>query len=173
MTAVLRLTLVSSVKIDGRADMDPQQPTINLTNRYEEHLTYGTGANQANTVWWETRTIAAGANDDLDLTALTKSTPGGTASVSFTCIKSIQIENLDTTAGDYLKVGKVASVANGWEGPFGTTAGSYQNVEPEGCYANHQKSAAGWTVDSTHKVLRINNPGANPINCRVTLVGEA
>ncbi len=173
MPAILRIANISSCRIDGRADADPQQPTVQVTNKYEEFLTYGTGANQVNTCWWETRTVSAGANDDLDLTAITKSTPAGTATVNFACIKAIQIENLSTTTGDYLLVGKVSAVTNGWEGPFSTVSGGLQRVEAEGCYSNFQKSAAGWTVDSTHKVLRINNPGAAAISYRITLEGEA
>lgn len=173
MTAVLRVLMRASVKIDGRADTDTQEPQSKQTNDYEEYLTFGTGANQADTAWWETRTILSGTNDDLDLTDIEKIAPIGTVTISFDCIKSIQIENLSTTDGDYLLVGKVASVTNGWEGPFSTIAGCAQRIEKEGVYANHQKSAAGWIVDATHKVLRINNPGLQDIQYRITLVGEA
>ena len=173
MAAVLNYTMTAGVKIDARADNSSGEPHVVKTNKYEERLTYGTGANQANTVWEETRTVTAGANDDLDLTALTKTTPAGAATIAFTCIKSIQIENQTTTTGYYLLVGKVSAVTNGWEGPFHTVSGGVQRVEPDGVYANHQKSAAGWTVASTNKVLRINNPGAGSITYRITLAGEA
>lgn len=173
MTAVLRIDMQASVKWDARADTDTGEPHSRGANSYSERLTYGTGANQANTFWEDERTVTAGSNDDIDLTAISMTAPIGTITDAFTCIKSIQIENQATTADYYLLIGKVSSVTNGWEGPFSTVAGCVQRVEPEGCYSNHQKSAAGWTVDSTHKVLRINNPSAGSITYRITLAGEA
>lgn len=173
MTAINNVTMRSSVKIDARADTATQEPHAKVTNEYDERLTYGTGYGQSNTDWWDTRTVTAAANDDLDLTALTRTAPIGVATIAFTCIKSVQIEVLTTTTGYYLLVGKVSSVTNGWEGPFHTVAGCVQRIEAEGVYANHQKSAAGWTVDSTHKVLRINNPSAGSVQYRITLSGEA
>lgn len=173
MTAILNVTMRASIKCDARADTETGEPHTRLTNEYDERLTYGTGANQANTFWEDTRTVSAAANDDIDLTAISMTAPIGTATVAFTCIKSVQIEVLTTTSGYYLLVGKVSSVTNGWEGPFHTVAGCVQRIEAEGVYANHQKSAAGWTVDSTHKVLRINNPSAGSVQYRITLTGEA
>lgn len=173
MTAVLRLDMTSSVKWDARADTDTGEPHSRGTNQYFERLTYGTGAAQVNRFWEDERTVTAGSNDDIDLTAITMTIPVGSVTVGFSAVKSIQVENLTSTTGYYLLVGKVSSVTNGWEGPFHTVAGGVQRVEPDGVYANHQKSAAGWTVDSTHKVLRINNPSAGSITYRITLAGEA
>lgn len=177
MPAILRIANVCSVHYEGRPDTNPASPYANVTDKYEQYLTFGTGEGQANTCWTDTRedanALSAGANHDIDLTNITKQTPAGLVTVSFACIKVLKIENLNAATTDYLKVGKVASVTNGWEGPFGTVAGAFQEIPGKGMYANFQKSAAGWVVDSTHKVLRINNPGANAISYKITLVGEA
>lgn len=178
MTAILRANWRSSVKWDARADTETGEPhsrgsTDDTDAKHDRRFEYGTGAGQATTFWERLRTVTAGSNDDLDLSAITQTLPIGVASLAFTCVKGIRIALTSSVSGDYLLVGKVSAVTNGWEGPFHTVSGCVQRVEHGGCFSNDTTSAAGWTVDSTHKVLRINNPGATSITYHIALIGEA
>lgn len=159
---VRRVVLSSTVNIDARSD-DETSGTLKKTLGVSRYLTGGTGSGQADAYWSDTRSVSAGSNDDIDLTAVV-------SELGFSAVKSIQVEVLSTSG--VLLVGKVGSVTNGWDGPFHSVTGCYQRVEAEGCWANHC-TGAGWTVDATHKVLRVNNPGAASVSYRITLVGVA
>lgn len=113
------------------------------------------------------RTLAGGANDDLDLTALTD---GLGAANNFATVKQILIE-IDTPDGTKeLRVGPQA-VANAWPGPFGAEAGAtdYLKVREFLFLTNH---LAGWAVSGTDKVLRVANPGGTSISYHVHILGS-
>src|SRR5690606_21801815 len=124
------------------------QADTNDTHITQGANTYRVTATGVDAAWIDERTANAGANDDLDLTDLV-------SGLGFTSVSVVFIE-INSTSGSLL-VGKVASVTNGWEGPFGTVAGGVQEVLAEGSYFNARRNV-GWTVDATHKVLRVNNP---------------
>ena len=68
----------------------------------------GTGANQADLIWHDQRTLASGANEELDLAGSLSDAFGDT--VTFAKIKAMLITNPDTAST--LKVGGAAS--NAW-----------------------------------------------------------
>src|SRR5688572_4302932 len=66
---------------------------------YAESLADGTAADQADKLWHDQRTVAAGANDDLDLTALVNTIFGSTVTINLVKVKALLIVNLSATAG--------------------------------------------------------------------------
>jgi hypothetical protein len=132
---------------------------------YAMTLSDGTGANQAQVVWSDSRTVAS-TPDDIDLAAI--SDDRGT--VAFSSIKAAYIKNthassqLDIIAGD--------AVANSWAGfGYGDEGGaSSLMVAPGGVAFIANPTAAGAAVSASLRILRINaTPG---VTYDIVLIGE-
>lgn len=83
---------------------------------YARQLLDGYETSQAEAVWHsENRTLADGASETFDLTALTRTVLGNTITTTFDRIKAVVIVNL-TTGGELL-VGD--ALVNEWASPFG------------------------------------------------------
>lgn len=122
--------------------------------------------------WYSgTRTILAGANDDLDLTALTKTIFGGTLTTTFAKVKAILIVNLSTTTGEVLVLR--ANVANAFLGPFDGITTVRLVIGPDSPTLLASKKD-GWAVtNGSADVLRINNPGATSISYKIAILGTS
>ena len=138
---------------------------------FEKSTTDGTGADQADKIWHDNRTLAGAASDDLDLNALTNSIFGSTVTINFAKVKAIVIKNKSTTAGDELKVGDAAT--NPFVGPF---AGDVDAVVEVGADSVLVLASLkdGWTVTGgSSDVLRINNPNAGSVTYDIVIIGTA
>jgi len=126
-------------------------------------LTNGTGANQARRQWYQRRTLAAAGNDDIDLQNLTDRWG---AVLVFTKLKWLALRLSTPATGIFLNVG-----GNGPANPF--TAMFADPTDRLMVYdlLVNVNQVDGWTVDATHKVLRINNPGAGPVTYDLVLIG--
>jgi len=140
------------------------------TLSHQTSLATGTAADKADRIWHDSRTVNAGANDDLDLTALTMSLFGSTVTITLAKLKGIYLVNLNTVAGDVLRFD--SSVTNGHTGAFGGSNTAKVECGEDDCLKIGNKKS-GWTVDGTHKVLRITNPGSNNINYKIALFGTS
>jgi len=124
--------------------------TVRRTN-VSESLTFtnGTGANQAEIVWSDSRTIGAGADDQLFLESL----DDGRGTVGFSAIKLVYVKNTGTvsltiTGGDPLV----------WAaGPLGLEVGSTISVPAGGVLMLTNASAAGWVVDGELEQIPLSN----------------
>lgn len=134
----------------------------NSFSSFLKTLQNGTTANKANVIWHDRRTVAAATNDDLDLTTLTDRLGNALA---FTLIKWFVLRLITPTTGYKLTVGNGA--ANQFTGWFGAAAHTEDVMD----WMAKVNQIDGWTVDGTHKSLRIRNPGANPITYDIVLVG--
>lgn len=116
----------------------------------------GTGADQANQVWTDTRTLASNANETLDLNASLTNALG--ASVTFTKVKLILIRNKACTTT--LSVG--ATAANQFVAPFGD-ATDLVKVAPGGIFLLTAPDATGLAVaaGSTDNLKIANSTGAS------------
>lgn len=74
---------------------------------YALTLTDGTGANQAQVVWSDSRT-ATTSNDDINLTSLADTRDGAAVAVAFTQVKLVYVRNTHATAN--LRIGGVAGL---------------------------------------------------------------
>lgn len=157
----------SSTGLKPRSEQDTLQNTIAWT--------LGTGVNQINAAYVALLSIAASGNQVLDLTALTDTL--GNA-LSFAGIKAIFIQLLGTAdlAPDGVTTGNGCTgitVGNNATNPFSApisdqATGTITFVNGEQ-FGRGRDSAAGWTVDATHKSLKIVNNDA--VNAAKVLIG--
>lgn len=165
----LTATIAASIKalLTGTADMGtPQQDFIEA---FSIAITSGTGADQANNVFADQRSIAASSSEDLDLAGGLVNALGAT--LTFTAIKAILIQALTTNGGN-ITVGGAA--ANGFVGPFGDATDTI--VLGAGDFAMiTRRSAAGMAVTAgTGDLLKVaNSDGAAAGLYRIILIGEA
>lgn len=106
---------------------------------YALTLTDGTGANQAQVVWSDSRT-ATTSNDDLNLASLADTRDGAAVVVAFTQVKLVYVRNTHATAS--LRIGGVA----GPGGFAGLPPTVYMTLPPGGGYLFTAPTAAGITA---------------------------
>lgn len=120
-------------------------------------LPNGTGTGQINTAFVYSGTTAASATTQLTLNNGSLTDLGG-AAITLTKLKFVMIEV--TTTGGTVYFGP-QGVTNALQMSFGgVTSTDKQTVTEFQQYID----LTGWTVDSTHKVLAINNPGGSSVN---------
>lgn len=135
---------------------------------YDAQLSDGSGNNQANMLWHDVRTLAAGAHEDLVLSSLTQSIFGNAVTTDFAAIKALLIVNRQATAGDDLLVGGAST--HPWGAPFGAAAHQVR-VPADSCLLL-VNSGAGWGVSAASAdQLRIANTGSDSIDYKVVLIG--
>ncbi len=152
-------------------DIDPLS-TISDTSKltYKHSFADGTATDQADILWYDERTVATAANDDLDLTALTRTVFGSVLMVNFAKVKSLLIVNTATAAGEDLTFG--AAATNAWTGPFG--AGTHTLEVPAASSVLLVNRKTGWSVaNASSDILRIANSGTANITYRIALVGTS
>lgn len=138
---------------------------------YARSLADGTGLDQADKIWHDSRTVSAGANDDLDLTALPQSLFGSVVTIAFSKVKALLVVNMSTVSGEQLRVGGAA--ANAWSAPFNGVSASLVLVGPDSPLLLANKKD-GWTVTAgTGDILRITNPTAAAITYRIVILGTS
>jgi hypothetical protein len=131
-------------------------------------LGYGTGNNQANNWWADERTVAAGADDDLDLS--------GTLSnvfaelLSLTAVKLLVILIKDADGVKKLQVGP-QGLTGAFQGPWGGVgATNSTTVDSFAAPINHPWAGYPVGAGATDK-LRIHNPSAAPVTYRILVAG--
>lgn len=102
----LKITVSATVNARGTVNKDLGTVEDKEVCEQSESITYGTGANQANEVWGDKRTLAA-TSETLDLSGVLVNGFGSTVTLSK--VKGIEIRNLSTTSGEVLTVGGAAS----------------------------------------------------------------
>lgn len=122
-----------------------------IDKTFSNAFTTGTGANQANDRWSDRRTLATGANEDLDLSGALTDDFG--TSLVFTRIVAIVIVSLATNTTN-LTVTQPA--ANGV--PFTLAAGDGVVIAPGGMFVLTNPSATGIAVTAaTGDLINIAN----------------
>jgi hypothetical protein len=125
-----------------------------LAASFRKSLTNGTGANQANLVWSDQRTILASANDDLDLAGVLTDAFGAT--ITFARIKTLMIKAADTNVNNVV-VGGASSTFATWV----TGTNPAVLVRPGGLLVLSASDATAYAVTATSAdTLRITNGGA-------------
>jgi len=137
---------------------------------YTVALPDGTATDEADRLWHDQRTVAASANDDLDLTALARTIFGSAVSIEMVKVKALLIVNIATTAGEELLVGGAAAQA--WAAPFGASTHKVR-VPADSCLLLVNRKS-GWAVaNGSSDVLRIANAGTGDITYRIAVVGTS
>lgn len=137
---------------------------------YSLTMADGTSASQADKVWHDRRTLATVTNDDLDLNALTNSIFGSTVTINLVKIRSIQIKNINTAAGDILHID--TSVANGCVALTGGASGKIP-IGANGCLTLTSPIDSLACTSGVSDILRIYNTSANSIVYDITITGTS
>ncbi len=154
-------TLSANVKISVNATLTGSSDlgTRDYTLGYGKTLNFvnGTGANQANQIWTDTREIAASSSENLDLSGVLVS-PLGTTLV-FTKIKAIIIYAYDTNTNNVVVGGDTNALIN-WVG----NANDLVNIRPGGfiCLTAPDSTAYGVTA-GTGDILKIANSSSGSV----------
>lgn len=131
---------------------------------YQEQLTDGTGANKAQKVVSVSGSVTDGAPVTHDLTAIV----GPFATVAFSKLKAIVVENTDDT--DALDVGGAGS--NALAGAGGPLKDPTDIAPvPAGAAVAFLHPGTGYTVDATHKNLQI-AAQSGTVAYKLLLIGE-
>lgn len=143
--------------------------TASLVVDYSKKFTQtnGTGADQDNMIWSDTRTISASSTDDLDLYGGLTNAFGD--SISFTCIKGLMIFASAANTNNVLVGGDAAAIVN-WVG----NANDIIVVKPGGIFFLYDPSAAGYGVTNTSAdVLQIaNSSSGSGVDYDIIIIGE-
>lgn len=159
------VTIRVSSKLTAAGDLSSASASLDKT--FATPLTNGTGLNQANNSWSDRRTLASGANEDLDLAGTLTNAFGAT--VVFTKIKSITIQALMANTTN-MTVTRPA--ANGV--PFMLAAGDGFVLTPGGCFTLTNPSDAGIAVTAaTGDLINIANSAGASGSYDIVIVGVA
>lgn len=160
---------VVNVGISGTLEnpMDVNSAIQSLAWGASNAFTTGTGANQAQNVWTDTRTLAASGTEDLDMNGVLLDAFGGT--ISFTKIKAIIVKADPNNTND-VTFGPKAT--NGLISPF-NAATDRVKVKPGGVVVMVAPDANGYAVTAaTADILTVTNGGAgSSVTYTIIVVG--
>lgn len=164
-------TLSTSISVTLKATytnvLDIGNAVANFTKTFSDKLTDGTGLDNADLIFWDTRTVTNGTPDDLDLAGGLTDAFGNT--LTFVKVKGIMIVNNSATAGEILTLGGDANGFINWLNPATAT----QKVGPGGVLQLHLPSAAGYAVTAaTGDILQI-AADAGSISYDIILIGTS
>jgi hypothetical protein len=135
--------------------------------RQVNDLAQGVGANQADQIWSDQRTLSAGANEDLDL----KGTLLDAFGVAFTPskVRVLIIRASSANTNDLVLFGDANSV------PFLNTAATTSNLKPGGTLVLVAPNLAGVTVTAgTGDIVQIaNGGGGTSVTYDIVVVGAS
>jgi hypothetical protein len=155
------LRLRSSLSVPG----DLQAAKSDILYERTIDLANGTGADQGNQVWSDTRTLTTGANETLDINGTLFNAAG--ESVTFTKVKIILIRNKGTVTT--LSVGGAAT--NGFISPFGS-ATDVLKIPPGGLLLLTAPDVTGFAATAaTADQLKITNSAGASVDYDIVLVG--
>lgn len=148
---------------------DLATPNLPINQNKQLNLTYGVGAAKVNQVWADTRTLGAGANESLQLSAAAQLKNAFGGDIVLNVIRIIYIENTTTTTTGSILVGGAA--ANAWGEMFGDDTDKIR-IRAGGVFAMGAVDATGFAVQA-NDVLKIENEdGVNTATYSIIIVGE-
>lgn len=188
MAAALTATAKATIIHSHTNPLDLTTPVDALSKTIANAFTSGTGANKANLVWSDRRSLAAAASETIDLFDL--AIDGGAAQLDALglafanlALKALCIQIVDSSgnaiatpvAGEIMKIGGEGSAA-AWQSMFhvsGTlsdTAG--MTIAPAGTLLVIAPSALGQPVaDTSNHLLKITNSGAAIMYYNIWILG--
>lgn len=162
----LSAQIVQKIAADFAASLDVG--TVKYSPNYGKTTNFvdGTGANQANQIFTDTRTLTASASENLDLAGGLTDAFGNT--VTFTKVKGIL---LVAAAGNTNNVNLTRPASNGV--PIFLAASDGIGVQPDGAVSIVAPSAAGYTVTaSTGDIITVaNSGGGTAVTYTIVIVG--
>ncbi len=165
MSLTTKIRLVISAALSSTIGLSAVAAPVAVNNLLE--LANGTGADQANQVFSDQRTLAASATENLDLAGALTDAFGGT--VAFTKIKALMIK---AAAGNTNNVVVGGAASNGFVSPFGGATHTV-SVPPGGTLLLTAPDATGFAVTAgTADLLKVaNGGGGTGVTYDIVLVG--
>lgn len=160
-----KIDLLIKGVLDGGRDVGTAAHSLNHSKKY--NISNGTGANQANMMFSDERTLTASSSEELDLAGSLSDAFGNT--ITFTTIKAIYIE-ADSDNTNNVEVGGSASNAFVlFDNPTDILP-----IRPGGCFLIADFGANGYDVTAgTGDLLKIaNSAGSTSVTYKIILIGE-
>ncbi len=157
-------SLVVQYKQTYTNTLDIEAVTSSLTKSITKSFTDGTGASKAQAAWTDIRSLATTTSEDIDLTALTNAF----GDLAFTSVKLLIINVLTATTGYRLLVGGASS--NAWSA-FVDDPSDIVHIGAGSAFVITDW-IDGLDVDSTHKVLKVENPSGGTVQYEIIVLGE-
>ena len=132
----------------------------------DSRFSTGTGANQCDRMYHDTRTLTGSANEDLDLTTLLDANGVAIALVDVTLII---IEAASTNAGT---IDVAPGAANGFDLIWDGTS-PLLHLLPGATVMFECPTDPAWVVDGTHKVLNFLNLVGTSVDYTLTVCGRS
>lgn len=163
LNAVLHAGInVELTGVSGKAETSVKVPAASPAV-----IANGTGAQQADVVYSATRTLAASANESLDLAGALENPVGGAA--VFAKVKSLFIKAAPENTNNVI----VGNVTNGVVLGFGAASQSW-SIPPGGAIMV-SAPAGGWTITAdTADLLKVaNSGGSTSVTYDIVIVGTS
>ena len=161
----LEATVSVSIKSALSAALDLSTPKDNLFKKFSQAFADGSGANRASNIFHDKRTLASGANEDLDLAASLTNALGQAA--VFTKLKALLVYSRPTNTTN-LTVSRPAS--NGV--PIFSAAGDALVLKPGAMFLFTDPSLAGVTVTaSTGDLINVANAAGASADYDIVAIG--
>ena len=140
-----------------------------LSRMYQQIFTEGTGADQANRIFHDQRTLAASATEDLDLAGVLLDSFG--AAITFARIRGLVVAAALANTNNVIVGGAATNTFVNWVGGATHTI----TVRPGGVLALFARDATSYAVTaSTGDLLRIGNSGAgSTVTYDIVLLGAS
>ena len=139
---------------------------LNFSSNWD--ITSGVGANQADEVWFDTRTLTTGANEDLDFSGTTLQNAFG-VNIAFVKVNGIFVLALSTNTTN-LTVGNAA--ATQFLAGFGGATHTWI-LKPGDWIAVATPAAAGWAVGAgATDLFRITNAAGASASYKIAVIGR-
>jgi len=163
-------TLTTNVEVDvltqyvDSADLNTSRGVLSL--KLEDDLANGTAVNQANLVWYDTRTLAA-TSEQIDFAGVEREAFADLA--TFTKIKTLLIRNKQTTTGLTLTIG--GGTTNPISTIFGATAtNSTEVIGPDGWALKHNPVDGFAVTAGSADTLKLDS-GTNTVVFDIIVIG--
>ncbi len=146
--------------------LDLSTPADEFRLDLSDTLANGTGADQADQVWHDRRTLAA-TTENLDLAGSLTNAFGST--LTFALIKGLLVHNRQTTAGETLTIGGAASAAFLL---FNDATDKYV-LGPNGIFFVWKPCAAGRAVTTTSADILKMDAGTASVSYDIWIIGAS
>ena len=178
LTALIAKIAIA-VTATAKKSLDLAVPQAGLEANKVFALAFGTGADQANQIWWDRRTLAKGADEgtNLDLAGTLSNAFGAT--ITFANVKAILVfnrsdETLDEHTATDAEISVGGADANEFQGPFKAATDAIK-VPAGGAFVALNPAADGWavTVDTADILLVTNEDADDEALYDIVLIGES
>lgn len=170
MAATLNGSILLSVALEHRNALDLGTASDDLkTTPFKWAITSGTGANQADILWHDQRTLTASSSEDLDLRGSLTTAFGG--SVANARVKGIIIKAASANTNNVLVGGASATQFVNWV----SDATDVVVVRPGGCFMLMAPDATAYAVTAgTGDLLKIaNSAGSTSVTYDIIVIGAS